>query len=184
MTETRVSGRYARAIIDTAIKENQLEQASADLKTVEEVISGSREFTNLIKSPVVPVWKKKDILKEVFQNKVSPLVFHFITLLADKHRESLIIDIIAEFRRQYNKITNKVEVEITTINQVESGLRDKILSKLAEITGKTILPDFGTDKDIKGGIVIRIEDWVYDASVRRRLELLREELIEGNALVS
>lgn len=76
-------------------------------------------------------------------------------------------------------MNNILPVTITTANALENNLSLIITNKLTEWTGKTIIPDYQVDKSIKGGIKVRIEDWVFDASLKTKLQSLYRELADA-----
>lgn len=178
MTEQKVSYRYAKAIIDAATKENQLEVIRKDFLSLIDIINQSKDLKNLIMSPIVQVYKKKKVFEEILKGHTSPLFLNFLLLVTEKRRENLIFVIHEEFTKIYNHMNNILPVTITTANALESKLTDTITSKLTEWTGKSIIPDYKIDKSIKGGIKVRIEDWVFDASLKTKLQSLYRELAE------
>ena len=179
MTEQRVSSRYAAALIDAAKQENILDAVFDDLRLVGTYIDASRELTNMLKSPVINHWKKKNSLTEIFEGKISTLTLNFLILLAEKRRESLCRDIIEQFVKQYNKFKGLLPVEITSANELATDIKNKITNKLNEITKMQIIGSYTIDKSIKGGVKIRIDDWVYDASLASQLDLLYKSLADA-----
>ncbi len=176
MTEKRVSSRYARALLGTAKEADQVDTVLNDLEKITRMTKESREFFNLLKSPVIPFWQKKNILKEILEPAVSELTLKFVLLLADKRREPIIDSIIKEYIELYNELMNRIPVTITSAVELQDEIRRKIQAKLEEVTEKTVLSDFVVDARLKGGILIRIRDWVYDASIRNQLQVLHEKL--------
>lgn len=182
MIEKRISLRYARAIFDVAEKENIEEQVVKDFDTVNKFKEESRDLFNLMNSPVVPYWKKVKIYEEIFKDALSEAMLRFIQLLAEKHREKLFDSIHFQFMKIYNQKHNILPVTVTTARDIETSLKDKVISQLSNYTGKKVLAEFEKKPDIKGGIKIQIEDWVYDASLSTRLKLLHEQLIGSSEL--
>lgn len=182
MTEYKVSNRYARALLETAREEKVLDEVFSDFKTIDDVVSQSRELQVFIKSPIVQFWKKKKVFTELFGPFVSKLTMSFILLLANKRREALLLSIMEQFITQYNVLKNRLPVKIFSAVELNEDVRKKVVMKLESTTGKTVLPDFQLDESIKGGIVVRIDDWVFDASVRNQLEVLFKKLATGQPI--
>lgn len=180
MNTERISLRYARALLDAAKPNNLVETAFNDLEKVGATIASSRELQNLIKSPIVKAYHKKNIFKELFSSKIHELTFNFLNLLIDKNREILIPDIIKQFRKIYYHENGILEVEITTANEIEDGIRQKIEKKLSETFNLKILSNYKIDKSLKGGIKIKVEDVIYDASVSTMLNKLYNKLVSEN----
>ncbi|MEJ7683572.1 MAG: F0F1 ATP synthase subunit delta [Segetibacter sp.] len=55
----RLAGRYAKSLIDLAVERNYLEEVYKDMLYLQAVCKASREFVVLLKSPVIPIDKKK-----------------------------------------------------------------------------------------------------------------------------
>ncbi|GAB1372526.1 ATP synthase F1 subunit delta [Candidatus Kapaibacterium sp.] len=179
MTEQRVSLRYARAVFDTAKKTGFVDTVYNDFNIISSYFKVSRDLIVFLKSPVIQGWKKKQLLKELFSGKINELTFNFIILVTEKQRENFLPDIIAVYERLYFKEKNIVKAEITTSRELDENMKLKIKNELESKLIKTIIPSFKIDADLKGGITIRVDDWVYDASVRNQLIQLRNTLIEG-----
>lgn len=180
MTEQRVSARYALALLNTAKPENLVDSVFNDFVFVEKHIAASKDFLNLIKSPVINHWQKKNVFKEMFESHLNKLTFNFFMLLIDKRREGLIYDIIKQYNKLYNEENNLLEVSIISAIELNNEIKNNLNTKLAEITKKKIISNYSIDKSIKGGVQINIEGWVYDASVAGMLDKLHKSLIEGN----
>lgn len=180
MTEQRVSSRYALALMNTAKQENLVEKVFEDFQLVKSYIDASRELKYLLKSPVVGHFKKKSALKDIFEGKIHILTLNFLLLLADKRREEFTLDIIFQFEKQYNEVNGLLPVDITSAIELDEVMKSRINVKLNSITGKKVLSNYIIDKSIKGGVQVRIENWVYDASLANQLKALHKSLAEGS----
>ncbi len=176
MREHRVSSRYARALSTLALEKNMEEKVVEDKDYILGVMSVSRELRVMLASPVVSSFKKKQILKELFESKVSELMMHFLLLVEDKNREDIIRDIFEEFEKDYNIRHNKLPVKIFSAVELTEDIKSKTVTRIAEITGKTIIPEFTIDKSILGGITMLYDDLFIDASVKSQLEKLHSSL--------
>ena len=104
---------------------------------------------------------------------------NFLILLIDKRRGELIISIIRQYEMQYNLLNNRLEADIISALELNDELKKQVIDKLHNWTKKTILPTFIVDEKIKGGLLVRIDDWVFDASVKHQLDTLFKKLSEG-----
>lgn len=179
MTERKISSRYAKALLDLAINEGLADTMLIDLKKVVRMIDASRELNLLIKSPIIQYWKKKKIIREIFEPILHKLTLDFLLMLVDHRREILIPSILYQYESRYNNIMNNLPVSIYSAVEINENTKSKIINKLNEITNMNILPDFKIDKSIKGGIIIKIDDWVFDGSIKNQLKLLYKQLAEG-----
>ena len=182
MTESKVSLRYAKSLLDITDPLGTSEVIQKDFAYIIKTIKSSRELASLFKSPIIQNWKKKKILQEIFETSISKLTFDFLMLVTDKHREKLIYSIIQQFDNLYNIKNNRIIVKITSANEIDELLKVKILQKVQVLLNKVVLPEFSVVPSLQGGIQIQVEDWVFDASIARQLEMLRKNLIEGKSI--
>jgi len=176
MFEQRVSFRYARAIIETAVQEGVADTLYLDFSFIHKVLNDNRELRTIIASPVLQHWKKKGLIKEIFQEKISVLSLDFLLFLLDKKRGELILSIISQFEIQYNILNNKLPVEIFSAIGLTDEIKNKIIKEMSEITHKTILPEYKVQPELIGGLMVKVDDWVFDATFKNQLAILFKKL--------
>src|SRR5206468_11374437 len=109
----------------------------------------------------------------------SPILGKLIGLLADRDRLVLMPDLLAAFSDRLLDYRRVVRAEITTASGLPAGRAATIEQRLGQVTGRKVLLTTRTDPSIVGGLVARIGSTVYDGSVTRQLEKMRERLNEG-----
>ena len=180
MLEQKVSYRYARALLDTASKEGIAETVYNDIKRVRATLNLSKDLRSMTASPIFQLWKKKRIFKAIFSEiKISELTLNFLILLLEKRRGELIPSIVRQYEMQYNLLIYLLEVDIISAIEPTEDIKKKVIEKLSISTQMTILPTYKIDTNIKGGLLVRIDDWVFDATIKRQLETLFKKLTEG-----
>jgi F-type H+-transporting ATPase subunit delta len=182
MANLRIAKRYAKALFEIAEETKKLEKITNDVVFIDSLIRSSRELQLFLKSPIIKEDKKREVLKEIFSDsRVDPVTLKFIMLLVEKKREDILHDIVKVYQQIYDEKMGIVSAEVVTAVEVGERLKKKIEQKILELTGaKKVKASYRVDPSIIGGIVIRVGDTVYDASIRRRIQLLREQLIYGS----
>jgi F-type H+-transporting ATPase subunit delta len=183
MTEYRVSTRYARALLETAVKGGFEDIIYTDFLKVREVFGLSDELFSFVSSPVFPMEKKKAVMNSIFSESIelSQLSLDFLQLLIDKRRGGLIKSIIIQYENQYNVIKKRLPVEIESAIDLSDPIKATLLAKITDYSKQTVLPEYKVNTDLKGGLRLRIGDWVFDASIKNQLEVLYKKLAEGQA---
>ncbi len=180
MSEKRVSIRYARALFNTAKDLNIEDVVLNDCNHVSSTISHSKELRTFFKSPVIRYDKKQIVISELFAKEINVLTLNFLNLITSKHRESLIVDIIVEYKNLYNEKKGIINVEIATAIDIDATMKSEIEAKLHSITNKKVIAAYSVKPEIKGGVTVQINDWVYDGSVANQLKQLYNDLKSGN----
>ncbi len=176
MNEKIVSSRYAKAFYSAANEVQQVEVVLNDFKYILETIKSSKELDNLIDSPIVPGEKKLSILSEIFSGSISDLTIDILKLITEKSRTNLIDDIAREFELIYNDKHNIIPVLVETAVQLDEEGKKKTTDMLGDWTKATIQAEYKVNPDLKGGLKINIDGWVFDATIKNQLEKLRKSL--------
>ena len=76
----------------------------------------------------------------------------------------------------YNKEKGLTPIEIVTAIELDDSMKSNIESKISKELDIKVVSEFKVDKKLKGGIKIQINDWVYDASIKSKLEAIKVSL--------
>jgi len=176
MKKYRVSRRYAQALFNLASEMKIAEKVAADMRLIHDSITASKELRLFFESPVVDRDKKRNVVNALFAGNVDTITLHFLLLLIDKGRENVIDGITEEFAAIVDDALGIVHAELKAPFELDKGNESDILSRLEDLTKKKIHVSFSLDKSLVGGFVAQIGDTVYDGSVRRQLDILKQQL--------
>ena len=179
MSNIRAAYRYALSCIDVAEEASALEAVYNDFKQIDQLIVSSRDFLNFLKSPVVNSEKKKRMLKEILENKVSKTTMTFVLLLASKGRVAILPEIIRQFYQLRDERLNTLNVTARIAVALTPAQEQQLVGRIETATGKKVRMSYIIDPLLKGGFTVQHNDTVWDASVRHQLDLLRERFAEG-----
>jgi F-type H+-transporting ATPase subunit delta len=170
MPNPRLAASYAKSLIDIAIEKNQLEAVYADMKYIGEVCKVSREFTTLLKSPVIKSDSKASIIDAVTKGKVGDLTVLFINLLVKKGRESELSEIAAAVISQYNALKGIHKLKLTTAAPLNEETKKAIEAKVKSERGlANVEMETAVDENLIGGFVLEFDNNRVDASIEREL---------------
>lgn len=183
MSEHRVAYRYALALLGVAEEAKALDQVSQDLASLELLLKESRDFDVFLKSPVVSREKKLRVLKELFDGKLGTTVTNFLQTITTKGREGILPEIVAQFHRLRDERMGILNVTARTVVPFKPEQERLLVSQLEVATKKKIRISYVIDPSLRGGFTVQHEDTVWDASVQRQLDRLRERFVAGAAEV-
>lgn len=140
----------------------------------------SRDFVNLLRSPIVKADKKSAVLNALFGDKLGRLTTAFTNLLIRKGREFFLPEIIREVIRQYQEIKHITKVKITTAVPLEEDQKAAIVSK---IRSSSVLENVDLETEIDpsliGGFVLEANNNLFDASVLRDLKDIKKQFSQN-----
>ena len=166
---------YARALFDAALDEGRLEQVRAELAELAEAAAEVPELRELLRNPQIDPSAKAATLKDLLEGS-DPLVRNFVLLLADKGRAALLEEIARDFERLVAVHEGTIHVALTTAVELSDEEARKLVKQIEEASGRKVEATRSVDPDLIGGIVLQVGSYRLDASVRGRLERLRQEL--------
>ncbi len=176
-----IAKRWAKALMDLATEDGgeSKDDILSDLKNVNENIQASQELAETLVNPIVSQEEKQVVLSKLFQSRVKPVVFNFLTGLNSKGRLGFLEAITEEFQKQLEDLTNIVRVNVTSAIELSEEKKADIRNRLAEKLRKDVIPSWSVDSDIIGGLVFNINETIVDNSIKHRLENLGKQIIKG-----
>jgi F-type H+-transporting ATPase subunit delta len=183
MQNTRVALRYAKSLLDLAIERGQLEQVYNDMLYLQQLNKGSKEFLNLLRSPVINSDAKIKAINAVTAGKISDLTVAFTTLLINKTREADLPEVITSFIQQYKQKKNINTVKLTTAVPVSDDVKNQLVEQVKKTSGlQNIELETTVDPNIIGGFVLQTGDKLIDASVAYDLKMISRQF-ENNDFI-
>ncbi len=181
MSHFRVARRYARALITLAEEQDKLETIVVDLNRVSSLVGSSRELTLFLKNPSYGKEKKRKVLDELFSGMVDDLTNRFIVLLVEKGRQGILQEIINHFKLLVDERMGIVRADVRSAIALDKKQEKSLKKQLEGYTGKKIEITFSLDRSLQGGFLARLDDTVFDASIRRQLELLEKKFLSNGS---
>ncbi len=181
MTNRTSANRYARALLDVAVKEqSDLQQIEGELAAFAELFKKYPTLEKVLLNPAVPVPRKRAAVTALTDRAGTvPIVTKLLVVLADRDRLVLVPDLLALYRERLLDYQNVVRAEVTTATPLGADRAKAIEASLARVTGRTVTLATEVDPTIIGGVVARIGSTIYDGSVTRQLQKMKARLIES-----
>lgn len=180
MQNPRLATRYAKSLIDLAVEQKQLEAVYADMQYIQALCKISRDFTNVLRSPIIKADKKQAIVDAVIKNKISALTIAFIQLIIKKSREYFLPEIAEAFVEQYNIIKNIHTVKLTTAVAIGEDIKKSIQQKIQQETAlQNIQLEEQVKEELLGGFVLEFNNNLVDASILRDLKDVKKQFMDN-----
>ncbi len=176
MPNPRLASRYAKSLLGLAMEQNILQDVYGDMKYILAVCKASREFDNLLRSPIIKSDRKKAIIHAVTENKVTRLTTVFIDLLNTKGREANLAEIAQAFIGLYNEMNDIHRVVLTTASPVSDELKNEITARLHQEAGlRKVELESLVKEELIGGFILEYNNNLVDASILRDLRDVRKQ---------
>lgn len=180
MIGSRISKRYAKALLSLGQEDGNYIGYGKDLQEFGKFCSAHNEFLKVVANQIFSVEERKKVLDAVLdKSSFADLVQNFLRLLLDKNRIGGIQEISDYYSKLTDEISNITRADILTAKPLKEEARDKLAKALAGLTAKEVRIEVKEDASLIGGLVVRIGDLVLDGSVKAQIEGLKESLKRG-----
>lgn len=180
MSEIRVASRYATSLLSLAEEKGVLDQVEKDMSYFLSVCDASHELVVVLKNPIIPHSKKKQILATIFTGKVNEITLSLFNLVTLKNREEALPAIAREFKSLY-RVKKGIELaEVTTTYVLSEEQRVQFISLVASKSGKKVELIEKVNPNILGGYILKIGDKMIDESIQNKLTRLKSKLTDNS----
>jgi ATP synthase F1 delta subunit len=169
---------YARSLFEVAEEQSRLDPLHGQLGQFADALSANRDMAVFLFSPYFSTDEKKDALRRSVVG-AEPIFMNFLEALIERHRMPAIFRIRARFDAMWDDANKLLPVEVTSAVALDPQTVESLGQRIGEHTGNKIELSSRVDPEILGGIVLRVGNFIMDASIRSRLEQLRREVAQA-----
>ena len=171
-----IASRYAEALFQVGEENNSTTKLYEELNAVLDILKSDKNFYNVLKSPLISKGEKKDIIENIFNNRVQNDLKNFFKLLIDKERISSLELIHKSFKSLLNEKNNIVEGKAITAIPMSKEEIKKLEENLSNKYNTNIILENVVDKTILGGVLVKLGNKEIDGTIKTRLDNLKQEL--------
>jgi F-type H+-transporting ATPase subunit delta len=175
---TTAARRYAEAAFELARRDGTLDRWQADLRLTAEV-AANPDAARVVDNPAIPITSRRDVVTRLLGPRISPQALNLTLLLAQRGRFSTAPAVAAEYKRLLDRERDVVTATVASAVPLEPAELEAIAARVREMTGSRAEVAAVVDPALIGGLTVRIGDRLIDASVRGRLERLRDRIVAG-----
>jgi F-type H+-transporting ATPase subunit delta len=169
---------YARALFEVADERGILDDVHEQLGQFADAVHDNRDVAVFLFSPYFSTEEKKDGLTRMISG-ADPAFVNFLEALVERHRTPAIFRIRARYEELWDEAKRLLPVEVTSAVELDEKTVKSIGDRIGEQTGRTVELASHVDPDILGGIVLRVGNFVLDASIKNRLDQLRKQVAQA-----
>lgn len=173
-----VSTTYAQALFEVALELDNLDQIRDELGFINETFKTHPEFYEVFRTPKINKEERKDIITNVFGDKVSKEVMNFMKILIDKRRGTAVSGIYSEYVTMVDEKKGVVKAVVESAIELTSEEQIALTEKLAKVTQREVRLTCVVKPEVIGGLIVRIGDKVIDGSVKSRLDIMKDNLAQ------
>lgn len=174
-----ISKTYGDALLEIAVEENKIDVLTEEITAIMDILHENPEFGKLMNNPRIAVAEKLDVMKTVFEGRISKELVGFFTGVISKGRYAQIDEILLYFLDEVKKIKGIGVAYVTTPFELSDNQKKSIEQKLLETTNfKQMEMHYAIDQTLIGGMQIRIGDRVVDSSIQTKILKMQQDMMK------
>ena len=172
--------RYSLALYELASENNVISQVEDQSSSMLNLISSSKDFSNLIKDPTN---NQDDLLKVINgisdNNKLESLLKNFLNFLVIKRRFFYVEQILKSFIETCSKKRGELKAELKSAKELSSDEISKITNELTQNFSSKIKLNYKHDKSLIGGLIVQVGSTMVDTSIKNKLQQIENRMVEA-----
>lgn len=180
--EIKTSKNYAQALIELAKDNASLKDTFFnEIKEINLAFNKVANTRKTFESPAISKEEKKSIIIKLFKGKINETLFNFLNILIENDRFSLLEEIQNQYLILLNKSKGIVVAEVYSAHEIDDATVKALIETLQCSVSNmgnvnNIVIEKKIDTSLIGGLKLKINDLVYDGSIKSRLESLKRRL--------
>lgn len=180
MIKIRIAKRYARALFELAEADNRIEEIGRDLAVIDALFASDAAIRDGLTSPVKSHEAKAEVLTAIIDAVgTDKMVGNFLHVMLEARKLAVLPQVNATYAVMADEATGKLRGEVITPTPLEDSALQTISAALSKALGKEVILEARQDPSLMGGMVARVGNLVFDASVKTQLQRMKDTLIKG-----
>ena len=171
-----IAERYAKALFDAALDQGRLDETLNDSRTLRRVLDENPDLVRFLAMPNIGVEQKLDATARIFRQSIGEPLMGFLHVLIRADRTAHLLQVFEGFEDMYRVHNRQAIAVVTSAKALSEEEIAKIRETLAKASGKEILLEAKVDPSLIGGVVVRLDDMIYDNSIKSQLSRLTRHL--------
>jgi len=174
-----IAERYETAIFEIAVENNHLEELEQNIQDLSRILEISDELADVIASPIIRRSEQKIVMEKVSDSlNLSTTTKNLLLLMAEKRRLFVLPVLCRTIQKKIATFRGELTAEIKCATELTKEQLAKLSSILSAKFGKDILMKVTVEKNLIGGLVVKIGSIMIDTSIAAKLAFLQNSMKE------
>ncbi|HEX9974366.1 MAG TPA: ATP synthase F1 subunit delta [bacterium] len=174
MIITANAKRYAKALFELALEKNLVDEVHHDFNNFLTLVNDSSDLQSFLKQPMDQ--ERQKLISELLKDRFSEMFFNFQMLVLKNKRFHLFEQMFEEFEKQVDSLKNRVSAVAITAFPLPAAALASMSREIASYLHADVRLENEVDPAIIGGIILRVEDKIFNASLLEQFKKLKTHL--------
>ncbi len=176
---SETSDRYARAILELAQENSELENIEKNIKDLSKFYESDLEFVNFIRNPTRSIDNQLEGIKKLSEiMKFSKILTNFLSVLVTKRRIFFLKKIMKSFLNLVAVKRGELSAKLISSKNLSDEELKKISKELSKVINSEINFNYKVDESLIGGFQMQIGSLMIDTSLKNKLKKYEQLMLE------
>lgn len=170
MKSTAISRRYAKALVNLAARDGQLESTFAQLEQLQQAFACEPRLYKLLASPTLAADKIAGLLEGISNYlQLSANLRNLLGLLQQRQRLDYFDALVADYRELADAHLGLVRARVHSAVPLDAAVQQAITAQLQKRYGGQAVLELAVEPELLGGVRIEVAGQVLDGTIRSGL---------------
>ena len=176
---TALAETYAEALFELTEEAGNSAEIAEELERLANLVAEQPDLMSLLHNRAIPKNRRAQSLRDIFEGRVSELVYKFLQVLNTNDRLGRLEEVAAAYIKLNKAQRGEVDVDVYSARPLDKGQMRDIADRVGGALGRTAVIHPRVDESLIGGLKLRVGDRLIDASVAAQLERLKRQMTES-----
>jgi F-type H+-transporting ATPase subunit delta len=173
------SGRYAIALFEIAKEAKNMAAVEADLDSLQAALDSSADLRDVISSPLLSREEQGKAMRALTDKMaLGAEAANTVALMAENRRLYVLPEMISQVKALAADDRGEVSAEVTAAKALTEKQSKALAAALKKSVGKDVQVNVTVDKDLIGGLIVKVGSAMVDSSLRSKLNNLQNAMKE------
>jgi len=177
MIVTANAKRYAKALFELAQEKNQVDEVHRDFEKFLTLVKDNSDLQSFLLLPLDQ--ERQRIISDLLKNYFTEMFFNFLLVVLKNKRSQLFEQIFEEFEKRIDVLKNRLCAVAITAFPLPADILAQMTRDIADHLNADVRLDNKVDPSIIGGIILRFDDKMFNASLSQQFKKMKYHLIQN-----
>lgn len=171
---TDIAKEYGAALFMLAKEGGNADAVARSLETVAAAFKANPDYEVLLSLPNIAREERVSLIERAFAASVEESVLSFLKLMCEEGYIRAFATAKAEFDALLDDDKRLSHATVTSAVPLTDGEKQALIAGLEALSGRTVTAHYRTDPALLGGMVVELDGTVYDNSLKRQMNRIKE----------
>ena len=179
MKPNRKAKKYAEALLTVSLELDCIPRTGKSLRIIDQLVKQEKVFRAFFFTQRINPIEKVNIIKSVLGDLINPVVYEFFGLLAEQNEYQMFVSVTTVYEKLQKEFLNQIDVTTYSIEEIDQETISSIVKDIERSTGKKVELSSQTDKELLGGLKLRIGNTIFDGTIANQMAKMKKVLLQN-----